>query len=106
MLALLRLAAAHDLMPDYAASLLEIAGEPKVARTRLYAPGDALIEPLSTREQEVLRLLRDGASNREIAQQLVLSVNTVKKHVLNLCGKLGVQSRTQAIAKARTLHLL
>src|SRR5205823_5210269 len=48
----------------------------------------------------------DGASNREIAQHLVLSVNTVKKHVLNLCGKLGVQSRAQAIARTRTLNLL
>jgi hypothetical protein len=48
----------------------------------------------------------DGASNREIAQRLVLSVNTVKKHVFNICGKQGVQSRTQAIAKARTLDLL
>jgi LuxR family maltose regulon positive regulatory protein len=48
----------------------------------------------------------DGASNREIAQHLVLSVNTVKKYVLNLCGKLGVQSRTQAVARTRTLNLL
>jgi LuxR family maltose regulon positive regulatory protein len=47
----------------------------------------------------------EGASNREIAEQLVLSVNTVKKHVWNICGKLGVRSRTQAIAQARTLDL-
>ena len=66
----------------------------------------SLIEPLTPREREVLQLLLEGASNREIAQHLVLSVNTVKKHVLNLCGKLGVQSRAQAIAKARRLHLL
>ncbi len=54
----------------------------------------------------MLRLLLEGASNREIARRLVLGVNTVKRHVYNLCGKLGVQSRTQAIARARSLHLV
>jgi LuxR family maltose regulon positive regulatory protein len=68
-------------------------------------PG-ALAERLTEREREVLRLLLEGASNREIARRLVLSVNTVKRHVYNLCGKLGVQSRTQVIARARILHLL
>jgi LuxR family transcriptional regulator, maltose regulon positive regulatory protein len=58
-------------------------------------------EPLTRREQEVLRLLLAGASNQEIAAELVVSVATVKKHVSNLLGKLGVASRTQAIARAR-----
>jgi LuxR family maltose regulon positive regulatory protein len=66
----------------------------------------SLPEPLTGREMEVLRLLASGASNGEIAQQLVVSLGTVKKHVYNICGKLGVQSRTQAIARARTLSLL
>ncbi len=66
----------------------------------------SLMEPLTPRERDVLRLVLEGASNREIARQLVLSVNTVKKHVLNIYGKLNVQSRAQAIAKTRTLHLL
>jgi LuxR family maltose regulon positive regulatory protein len=61
----------------------------------------ALPEPLTRREQEILRLLVAGASNQEIATQLVISLATVKKHVSNLLGKLGVQSRTQAIARAR-----
>ncbi|HJT55028.1 MAG TPA: LuxR C-terminal-related transcriptional regulator [Ktedonobacteraceae bacterium] len=68
------------------------------------APGpSSLVEPLTEREREVLRLLLEGASNREIARRLVLSINTVKRHVYNLCGKLGVQSRSQAIVKARAL---
>lgn len=67
----------------------------------------ALVEPLTARERDVLRLvLREGASNRQIAQQLVLSVNTVKKHLANLYGKLNVQSRAQAIAKAHRLQLV
>ncbi len=67
---------------------------------------DPLLEMLTAREREVLQLLQDGASNREIAHRLVLSVNTVKKHVLNICRKLNVRSRAQVIAKARTLHFL
>jgi ATP/maltotriose-dependent transcriptional regulator MalT len=47
-----------------------------------------------------------GASNHEIAHRLVLSVNTVKQHVYNLCGKLEVQSHTQVIVRARALNLL
>jgi LuxR family maltose regulon positive regulatory protein len=64
-----------------------------------------LIKQLTEREREVLQLLVDGASNQEIAHGLVLSVNTVKKHVLNICRKLNVRSRAQVIAKARTLDL-
>ncbi len=66
----------------------------------------ALIEPLTRREREVLRALADGASNQEIAAALSISLATVKKHVSNLLGKLGVQSRTQAIARARATSLL
>jgi LuxR family maltose regulon positive regulatory protein len=66
----------------------------------------ALVEPLTEREQEVLRLLVAGASNQQIAAELVISLATVKKHVSNLLGKLGVASRTQAIARAREWSLL
>lgn len=62
---------------------------------------EALIEPLTRREEETLRLLVSGASNQEIASQLVVSLATVKKHVSNILGKLGVASRSQAIARAR-----
>ncbi|MBA2680764.1 MAG: response regulator transcription factor [Ktedonobacteraceae bacterium] len=66
----------------------------------------ATVEPLTRREQEVLRLLADGASNQEIANALVISLATVKKHVSNLLGKLGAASRSQAIAQARAVSLL
>jgi LuxR family maltose regulon positive regulatory protein len=59
-------------------------------------------DPLTTREHEVLQLLLNGASNREIAYQLVLSMNTVKRHVLNICRKLNVRSRARVIAMWRT----
>ncbi|GCE23981.1 LuxR family transcriptional regulator [Dictyobacter kobayashii] len=69
-------------------------------------PTKELLEPLTRREQEVLQLLVSGASNREIAQSLVISEGTVKKHVFNICSKLGVQSRGQAMAKSIALALL
>jgi LuxR family maltose regulon positive regulatory protein len=65
-----------------------------------------LIEPLSERELEVLRLIADGLSNAEIAAQLVIAHGTVKRHTNNIYGKLGVQSRTQAVARSRDLGLL
>ena len=58
------------------------------------------------REQEVLALLAAGCSNREIADKLVITLHAVKKHTGNIYGKLGVTSRTQAIVRARELHLL
>jgi len=65
-----------------------------------------LVEPLSERELEVLRLIADGLSNAEIAARLVIAQGTVKRHINNLYGKLGVQSRTQALVRARELGLL
>jgi LuxR family maltose regulon positive regulatory protein len=65
-----------------------------------------LPEPLSDREIEVLRLITAGLSNSEIAEELVLAVSTVKRHISNIYGKLNVNSRTQAIARARELKLL
>jgi LuxR family maltose regulon positive regulatory protein len=65
-----------------------------------------LVEPLSDRELEILNLIAAGRSNQEIADTLVIAVSTVKKHINNLYGKLGVQSRTQALARARELKLL
>jgi LuxR family maltose regulon positive regulatory protein len=61
---------------------------------------------LSERELQVLHLVADGLSNQEIADALILAVGTVKAHVHNIYGKLGVHGRTQAIARARELGLL
>jgi LuxR family maltose regulon positive regulatory protein len=65
-----------------------------------------LVEPLSKRELEVLHLLDAGYSNQAVADALVIAVSTVKKHVNNIFGKLGVTSRTQAVSRARKLELL
>jgi LuxR family maltose regulon positive regulatory protein len=65
-----------------------------------------LLDPLTVREVEVLHLLAEGASNGAIAAALVVTEGTVKKHVYHICSKLGARNRTQAIARARALHLL
>jgi LuxR family transcriptional regulator, maltose regulon positive regulatory protein len=107
MLLLLRQASAHQITPGYVVTLLEAAGEQvRPVPHRSASRSSQIMGSLTAREREVLRLMVDGASNREIAQQLVLSVNTVKKHVFNICSKLNVQGRAYAIAKARMLQLV
>jgi LuxR family maltose regulon positive regulatory protein len=69
-------------------------------------PSSVLVEPLSERELEVLGLVAQGLSNREIAGRLFITVGTVKTHVHNIHGKLGVQRRTEAAARARELGLV
>ncbi|MCB9078607.1 MAG: hypothetical protein H6631_13490 [Anaerolineaceae bacterium] len=119
---LLRQAHAHGIAPDYVTKLLAAfdaegagrqsrlepvegeAGEKSPLPPR--SPTSLLIEPLSERELELLRLVADGLSNQEIAQELFLAVGTVKKHLNNIFGKLSVSSRTQAVAYARELDLL
>jgi class 3 adenylate cyclase/predicted ATPase/DNA-binding CsgD family transcriptional regulator len=65
-----------------------------------------LVEPLSARELEILHLLAEELTNREIAEQLYLSPNTVRVHTFHIYGKLGVNNRTRAVAQARSLGLL
>jgi LuxR family maltose regulon positive regulatory protein len=94
---------------NYARQLLEAfpIAEPKPsAPSALHGPSSALVEPLSERELEVLALLAQGLTNREIASRLFLALNTVKAHTRNIYGKLDVHSRTQAVATARGLGLL
>jgi LuxR family maltose regulon positive regulatory protein len=70
------------------------------------APVPGLVEPLSGREMEVLRLLAAGRQNQQIASDLVVAVSTVKKHVSHIFDKLGAANRTEATARARELGLL
>ncbi|MBX3085689.1 MAG: hypothetical protein KF716_28890 [Anaerolineae bacterium] len=65
-----------------------------------------LVDPLSERELEILRLLADGLTNQQIADKLVIVLGTVKSHNSNIFSKLGVTNRTQAIKRARELNLL
>ena len=65
-----------------------------------------LIEPLSEREREILRLLAMGLSNRAISERLVISVGTTKSHVHNILEKTGCESRSQAVVKAREWGLV
>ncbi len=65
-----------------------------------------LPEPLSDRELEVLELLAAGQSNQAIAEELVITLDTVKRHVTHILDKLGAANRTQAAARARELGLL
>jgi DNA-binding NarL/FixJ family response regulator len=70
------------------------------------APAEALAVPLTDREQEVLQALARGLSNREIADELVITEGTVKNHVSSLIEKLGVRDRTQAVLKGQELGLI
>jgi LuxR family maltose regulon positive regulatory protein len=103
MVALLRHAYARGIAPDYVATLLSAFGEPALAAP---SPAGSLLEPLTERELDILRLLVMGLSNAAIARELVITVGTVKSHVNHIYGKLGVNSRSQAIARAHTLQLL
>jgi LuxR family maltose regulon positive regulatory protein len=108
---LLAEASAHGIMPDYTGKLLSAfedekqrsAGESPV---RLSPTSQPLIEPLSQRELEVLQLIAQGLSNREISERLFLALDTVKGHNRKIFDKLQVQRRTEAIARARELGLL
>jgi LuxR family maltose regulon positive regulatory protein len=103
MLALLRQAYARGIAPDYVATLLSAFGEQAPAAPSRAFP---LVEPLTERELAVLRLLVAGLSNAAMAQELVITVGTVKRHVNSIYTKLGVNSRTQAVARAHALQLL
>jgi LuxR family maltose regulon positive regulatory protein len=83
---------------------IQVQSQAKPAPEGVKRPG--VIGPLSERELEVLRLIAAGRSNKEIASELFLAVGTIKKHTNNIFGKLGVESRTQAVARARELSIL
>jgi LuxR family maltose regulon positive regulatory protein len=111
---LLSEAAARGVMPDYVGKLLaafrgvttdegQTTGLSSAVTRSDLSP---LVEPLSQRELEILQLIAKGLSNREIGERLFLALDTVKGHNRRIFGKLQVQSRTEAIARARELGLL
>ena len=97
-------AMAQGMMPGYVSKLLAVF-EAEKQESDLPLP-QALIDPLSERELEVLALVAAGLKNKEIAEQLFISLNTVLYHIKNIYDKLGVRKRTLAIIKARELDLL
>jgi DNA-binding NarL/FixJ family response regulator len=92
------------LEPSVAAKVL--AEFSRLSGPKMADPQQALVEPLSERELEILGVLASGASNREIANQLYITEGTVKNHVTNILGKLGVRDRTQAALKAKDMGLI
>jgi DNA-binding NarL/FixJ family response regulator len=77
-----------------------------VARMPAAAPPAPMIEPLSEREIQVLRLMAQGCGNKEIADRLVIAEGTAKNHVSNILGKLSARDRAQAVARGKELGLL
>jgi LuxR family maltose regulon positive regulatory protein len=114
---LLQAAHAQGIAPTYISKLLAAFPEAQSAERRAQnndtpalrstlERSNALAEPLTERELEILRLIAEGLSNQAIAERLVIAVSTVKRHINNLYGKLAVESRTQALVRARELQLL
>ena len=115
MAALLRAAQAAGIMPDYVVILLAAFPNNVSTDVTTSLPLPVLTSPLhkrnvpdmlTERELEVLRLLAAGHSNQAIAQQLIVAIGTVKRHVNSILSKLGVRSRLQAVARAREIGLV
>ena len=104
--------AARGVLPEYVEQLRAACAAEQEQEERRHAGGalsshiPALVEPLSRREEEVLRLIAQGLSNQEIAERLVVALDTVKGHNQKIFSKLQVQRRTEAVARARELGLL
>jgi LuxR family transcriptional regulator, maltose regulon positive regulatory protein len=99
--------AARRIDPGYLAALLRACGQAGAAPPgRAAATPPGLAESLTGRELEVLRLIAAGKSNQRIAHDLVVALDTVKKHVTHILGKLGAANRTEAVARARQLGLI
>ena len=103
LLRLLRLADLQKIAPEYVDKLIAAFARSETGATVRARPSNG---PLTARELEVLRLVAAGLSSREVAEQLVISVRTVKQHLQNIYGELGVHSRLQAVQHAQKLRLL
>ena len=95
------------LQSGYVDKLLAAFGQSAaMSQSKIENPQSTMLEPLSQRELEILKLIAQGLSNREIGERLFLALDTVKGHNRRIFDKLQVQSRTEAIARARELDLL
>ena len=109
MIQLLRHAASHGIAPQYVSMLLAVCEPPEQAeagQVPTYPQTQPLIEPLSERELQVLRLLTTRLSSREMAQELFISRDTVRSHIKSIYGKMNVHSRQEAVQRAEELGLL
>jgi LuxR family maltose regulon positive regulatory protein len=105
MVELLERAVAQKISPNYASQLLAACKAEQV-RYASHAERQPLVDPLTAREMEVLNLLAAGLSNKDVAETLYITPGTVKRHTVNIYSKLSVNSRTQAVARARELNLI
>jgi LuxR family maltose regulon positive regulatory protein len=111
---LLRQAVTRGIAPEYAGQLLVAlagetdaeAGEDRAAPQPTVDPSSVLVEPLTDREMDVLRLLNTTLSSAEIAEHLFISVHTARSHIKNIYGKLGVHRRMDAVHRAQQLRLI
>jgi LuxR family maltose regulon positive regulatory protein len=103
---LLQRAAQRGIAPGYVGEILSAFPADAAAHDQLLTTDGLILEPPSDRELEVLRLVAAGLSNRQIADQLVLSIGTVKSHLHHIYGKLDARNRAQAVDRARELHLI
>jgi len=106
---LLHEALSRGISPDYVRQLLgafPLVEPEQAASTKSKVDQSELIEPLSEREIEVLQLIAEGLTNQEISSRLYITLNTVKTHTRQINAKLGVHTRTQAVARGRALGLL
>jgi LuxR family maltose regulon positive regulatory protein len=102
-------ALSHGIEREYTPRLLAafpVAESEQTTSSQLRGPDSELVEPLSSRELEVLQLIAEGLTNQDVATRLYLSPHTVKVHARNIFTKLAVKNRAQAVARGRALGIL
>jgi LuxR family transcriptional regulator, maltose regulon positive regulatory protein len=102
-------ALSHGIEREYTPRLLAafpVAESEQTTSSQLRGPDSELVEPLSSRELEVLQLIAEGLTNQDVATRLYISLHTVKVHTRNIFTKLAVKNRTQAVARGKALGIL